>query len=394
MAILKNPLLSLGAVGRLAKHIAFTRRRKVNIVESTPIPEDAKTLAQLSWRHMYQKAVALWHALSAAEKQEWESLARPKHMTGYAWFISQALKPNPGLYLPLQGGTMAGNIDMDKNRLLKLPAPTDNQEVATKAYVDALAPGLHAATHENGGADEIDVAGLSGLLADDQHIINAEAVSAMGAKGDANPLHHDKYTNALAIAAAKTIKLDDFATPDDNADLNASIARHGLLKKLSNVATQFMNGVGNWVVPAGEAATKEFFVPVAHSNITSGAKGRYGVRLLDAPADTAYFSFKIPHDFTSLTSVKIIFIGRTASPATIDWTAYVYFAAIGEAYGANSDSTTADGLEITSDEMMEIDLSAAFTGIAADDYVGLQWIIDAQTGTGGGHVLGLVVKYA
>ena len=62
---------------------------------------------------MYQKAVALWHGLSAAEKGEWESQARPKHMTGFAWFMSQALKPNPGLYLPLQGGTMQGIIEMD-----------------------------------------------------------------------------------------------------------------------------------------------------------------------------------------------------------------------------------------------------------------------------------------
>jgi len=128
MAKLKNPLLSLRAVGRLAKDMSLTRRRGQNIIEKTPIVPDAKTLAQLSWRHMYQKAVALWLALSAAEKQEWESLARPKHMTGFAWFMSQALKPNPGLYLPLQGGTMQGNIDMAKFRLLRLPAPVDAQE--------------------------------------------------------------------------------------------------------------------------------------------------------------------------------------------------------------------------------------------------------------------------
>jgi len=96
---------------------------------------------------MYQKAIALWHALSAAEKQEWESLARPKHMSGYAFFLSQALKPNPGLYLPLQGGTMAGNIDMAKNRLLELPLPTDNQEAASKSYVDDSIPPGDSVVH-------------------------------------------------------------------------------------------------------------------------------------------------------------------------------------------------------------------------------------------------------
>lgn len=57
---------------------------------------------------------------------------------------------------------------------------------------DAQVPIGHHTLHENGNADEVDVAGLSGLLADDQHIIDAEAVSAMGAKADGNPLHHDK----------------------------------------------------------------------------------------------------------------------------------------------------------------------------------------------------------
>lgn len=144
MSKLKNPLLSLGARNTIGKAISFVKRRGQNIAEKKPEIPDAKSLAQLSWRHMYQKAVALWHALSAAEKEEWESSARPKHMTGFAWFMSQALKPNPGLYLPLQGGTMSGDIDMAKNRLLKLPLPTDSQEPLTLAYFTAnIAPYLY-----------------------------------------------------------------------------------------------------------------------------------------------------------------------------------------------------------------------------------------------------------
>jgi hypothetical protein len=60
---------------------------------------------------------------------------------------------------------------------------------------DARTPTIHHTTHENGGSDEISVAGLSGVLADDQHIIDSEAVSAMGVKADSNPLNHDKPTN-------------------------------------------------------------------------------------------------------------------------------------------------------------------------------------------------------
>jgi len=140
MAKLKNPLFSLGATGRLARFFALAKRRGRHILEMKPIPADARSPAQLFNRHMFSKCVDLWHLLSEAEKQDWEALARPRHMAGYAWFVSQCLRPNPGIYLPLQGGTMSGDIDMAKNRLLKLPEPTDDQEAATKKYHDDNLP--------------------------------------------------------------------------------------------------------------------------------------------------------------------------------------------------------------------------------------------------------------
>ena len=140
MAKLKNPLLSLGAVGSLAKTLSFSRRRRTNIVQQFSTPTDPKTFAQRSWRHMYQKAVALWHALSPAEQQSWNSDASRRHMTGFAWFMSQALKPNPGLYLPLQGGIMAGDIDMAGHSITDLPDPTLAQDPVTKQYLEDNIP--------------------------------------------------------------------------------------------------------------------------------------------------------------------------------------------------------------------------------------------------------------
>ena len=43
----------------------------------------------------------------------------------------------------------------------------------------ANAPQSHAASHQNSGGDEISVAALSGLLADDQHVIDAEVLAAL-----------------------------------------------------------------------------------------------------------------------------------------------------------------------------------------------------------------------
>jgi len=86
---------------------------------------------------MWQLAASLWHQLSAAEQAVWETQGTARHMTGFAWYMSQALRPNPGIYLPLAGGTMSGNIDMDGNQVTDLIDPTDPGHAARKSYVDA-----------------------------------------------------------------------------------------------------------------------------------------------------------------------------------------------------------------------------------------------------------------
>lgn len=158
MSILKNPLLSLDARGGLAKLFTLVKRGGRHIIETKPHPIDRKSAAQLFNRNMFSMCADLWHTLSEAERTTWESLARPLHMTGYAWYISQCLRPNPGIYLPLLGGTMTGDIVMNTNRLLQLPDPLLAQEAATKAYADTHGMTLHEATHTAGGVDEIDSA--------------------------------------------------------------------------------------------------------------------------------------------------------------------------------------------------------------------------------------------
>ncbi len=147
MVKLKNPLFSLGAVGRLTRAITFTRRRKVDIAEKTPGMVDVKSYRQLTWRTMFLMARDLWHALSAAEKLTWEAAGTARHMTGYAYFLSQALRPNPGIYLPLLGGTMQGNIGMAGFKIEDLPDPAAAQEADTQAARDAA-----VATHKADGA--------------------------------------------------------------------------------------------------------------------------------------------------------------------------------------------------------------------------------------------------
>lgn len=60
-----------------------------------------------------------------------------------------------------------------------------------------------------------------------------------------NP-HHATHE----LGGSDAIQLDNLSTPDDNTDLNATTSAHGLLRKLSGNATDYLTGAGNWATLA------------------------------------------------------------------------------------------------------------------------------------------------
>lgn len=117
--------------------------------------------------------------------------------SGSAWVETPIYGTSISTFLGLSDSPSSYSGQASKNVRVKA-------DESALEFVAAGAPGAHKTSHQNGGSDEISVAALSGLLADDQHILDAEA---------------------------QAIKLDDFATPDDNTDLDASAALHGLMPK-------------------------------------------------------------------------------------------------------------------------------------------------------------------
>ena len=132
---------------------------------------------------------------------------------------------------------------------------------------------------------------LGGVSADDHH---AQSHGHTGADGSgtvshanltgvtANQHHNEDHQARHNSGGGDALKLDDLATPDDNTDLNASTSRHGLLRKLDNVSTHFMDGQGNWSdPPSGTGGVAPFYLApiygVGHVNFNVMGTSNRGV---------------------------------------------------------------------------------------------------------------------
>ncbi len=137
-----------------------------------------------------------------------------------------------------------------------------------------VVPPAHNTTHQSGGSDQISLAGLTGEAVTPQppkahksshQSGGSDQISLTGLTGESATAQPPKaHASNHKLGGSDAIKLDELATPDDNTNLNASISRHGLLSKLPNNSTLFLNGVGSWVNPAsgvgGEKSARAYSI--------------------------------------------------------------------------------------------------------------------------------------
>jgi hypothetical protein len=123
-----------------------------------------------------------------------------------------------------------------------------------KAVRDVLAECAPAAkgvtngdSHDHSGGDgaQIDHGSLGGRTDDDHSIYYNQA------RGDAR---YAQLAHAArhASGGADAIKIDDLAAGDDNTDLNASTAKHGLMQRYPGT-NSLLKGNGDWLVFPGTA---------------------------------------------------------------------------------------------------------------------------------------------
>jgi hypothetical protein len=137
-------------------------------------------------------------------------------------------------------------------------------------------------------------------------------------------------------------------------------------------------------------ATQDFFFPMGNL-ITNYSE--YAVATVGA-SGTGYCSFKVPADFTTLTSLELVGIIDPAAAGggkNIDF--FSSYGAIGEDRNnhAESDTSGATNLTGTDNELYSFDISSVFTLLAAGDYAGLR-VLHNSIG-GNIYYLGIRLKY-
>ncbi len=251
----------------------------------------------------------------------------------------------------------------------------------------AVAPAAHDTTHEDTGGDEVSVVGLSGLLADDQHVLDAEALAAAVQSG--------AITNGVTKAPTHDAVFDVKATADaaqTAAEVDADIATHAAIATVHQDAPALI-ATHAAIVAAHHAqgsATKEFFVPATFGT-TPAIKASYPGFTIDGGGVRAAVFFGVPNDFSSITDA--VFVVAANSTKTHRLSLVGGYGQTGEGYLTHNESVNNIDTVMTSDNLYEIDITGALSALAANDYVSAR-IEGEVTNTPNIHVLGIRFKYS
>ncbi len=128
--------------------------------------------------------------------------------------------------------------------------------------------------------------------------------------------------------------------------------------------------VGSISIPAVILPTKEFFIPstVFTPAGTDNNLAEWTNSFLNAD-NNIRFNIYIPADFSNLTSAVMVIIPDTTE--TVQFDVSTSFASEGELFTNHTDSIVDGTQGVTENIITELDISEAFTGIEAGDYVGV-----------------------
>jgi len=199
----------------------------------------------------------------------------------YACFTAGTWESVAKLYLLLTGGTMSGAIAMGANKITGLADPTAAQDAATKAYTDLFTLlttfNAHKTRHQDLGADEISVTALSGLLADDQHVLDAEVLAVAAALVHASR-HQDLGADEILVTGLSGLLADDQHVLDAEVLAVAAALVHAARHQAAGADVISIAGL------AGEPTEL-----TTHKGLTTGVHG-VGADYLAKAAASQYFA--------------------------------------------------------------------------------------------------------
>lgn len=135
---------------------------------------------------------------------------------------------------------------------------------------------------------------------------------------------------------------------------------------------------------------------VGAGSVLASICGNYPATALANNADNIVgFSIPIPSDFHALSKAVVVLIPVAGN--NIYRAVTTYFATTGQDKDTHTDAIAVGAVAVTADFMFDDDISAAFTGIAAGDRVGITWLRNAvellDTSEGIVYILGLLIEY-
>jgi len=149
--------------------------------------------------------------------------------------------------------------------------------------------------------------------------------------------------------------------------------------------------VGGFPAWGTDKQTVEVFIPVTYG--TNGISLHLGIPVvaaLTALNDVANIEFRIPSDFSAITTA-IILVVPIVTDAAANWDIYTNYGAIGEGYSTHAESDVATTYNVNQNVYTQVSIAGILSSLAADDYVSVQLkLADADDDV---SVVGVYFKY-